>query len=239
MPSPFPGMDPYLEHPAHYPDFHATFITYWREAVAAVLPKHYSARVGERVYLVEGPPLARRLVGPDVAVERTPGPPAPTAPTAAVTGLTPVTLPLEILDEVRETYIEILHRPDRRLVAVLELLSPANKEEPGRGEYLAKRNALLRQDVHLLELDLLRGGRRLPLKAELPRGDYYAFVSRGDRRPDSDVYHWPLADPLPPVPVPLRTPDADGWSLRPCSQRCTSAPGTPTKSTTGSHRRGR
>jgi hypothetical protein len=66
-----------------------------------------------------------------------------------------------ILEGPRETYIEILHQPDRTLVAVLELLLPANKEQPGRTEYLAKRRALLHQKVHLVELDLLVGGRRL------------------------------------------------------------------------------
>src|SRR5262245_55213740 len=51
MASPFPGMNPYLEGPAHWPDFHATFITYAREALLQALPKHYTARIAERVYL--------------------------------------------------------------------------------------------------------------------------------------------------------------------------------------------
>jgi hypothetical protein len=55
-----------------------------------------------------------------------------------------------------------LHRPDRILVAVLELLSPANKEEPGRSVDLAKRNALVYYPVHLVELDLLPKGQWLP-----------------------------------------------------------------------------
>src|SRR6266540_219691 len=78
----------------------------------------------------------------------------------------------ELLDGPKEAYIEILHRPDRSLVAVLELLSPANKEQPGRTEYLAKRRAILVQPVHLVELDLLLGGRRLPMQQPLPDGDY-------------------------------------------------------------------
>jgi hypothetical protein len=56
MGSPFPGMDPYLENPAHWPDFHATFINHCREALRAALPQHYTARIGERVYLIQGPP---------------------------------------------------------------------------------------------------------------------------------------------------------------------------------------
>ena len=123
MPSPFPGMDPYLEDPALWSDFHASFITYWRDALADCLPENYEARIDEKVRLVEVAPTRRKLIEPDVAAH--------------------------------ERYIEILHRPERALVAVLELLSPTNKEEPGRSDYLAKRRALLRHRVHLVELDLL------------------------------------------------------------------------------------
>ncbi len=210
MPNPFPGMDPYLEKPAHWSDFHARFVNCWCEAVARLLPRQYTARIGERVYLVEGPPVARRLILPDAAVERDPGPRGafPAVATGTAT-LAPVTIPLIIPDEVRDTYIEILHRPDRSLVALLELLSPANKGEPGYRVYLAKRNALLLQNVHLVELDLLRVGHRVLLRDNLPPGDYYYLVSRGDRRPDCEVYPWPLSAPLPKVAVPLKGPDPD------------------------------
>ena len=67
-------------------------------------------------------------------------------------------------------------------MAVLELLSPANKEEPGYSQYQAKRNALFRQLVHVIELDLLVGGHRLPLAKPLPPADCYYLLSRADRR---------------------------------------------------------
>ena len=212
MKCPFPGMDPYLEHPAYWSDFHSRFTNAWCEAIADVLPPQYEATLGERVYLVEHDPEARKLGFPDVAVTHgeplTPASESSAGPTAAAT-LEPVTIPLTILEGPRETYIEILHQPDRSLVAALELLSPANKEQPGRTEYLAKRRALLFQNVHLVELDLLCGGRRLPLERPLPPADYYYLVSRADRRPDCQVYHWSLRRPLPALPVPLRPPDAD------------------------------
>jgi hypothetical protein len=116
---------------------------------------------------------------------------------------------LTILDGPRETYIEILHQPDRSLVTALELLSPANKEQPGRTEYLAKRMALLYQKVHLVELDLLLGGRPLPMEQPLPTADYYYFLSRSEQRPDCQVYRWTLRERLPTLPVPLRAPDPD------------------------------
>jgi hypothetical protein len=210
MESPFPGMDPFLELPAYWSDFHATFINYWREAIADVLPPHYEATLGERVYLIEHGPEQRKLGFPDVAVTHDDLPPgtAPSSSGAAMT-LEPVTIPLTILEGPRETYIEILHQPDRSLVTSLELLSPANKEQPGRTEYLAKRRALLFQNVHLVELDLLMGGQRLPLQRPLPQADYYYLLSRGDQRPDCQVYHWTLRQPLPTLPVPLRGPDPD------------------------------
>lgn len=194
MKSPFPGMDPYLENPAWWSDFHSRFINTWCEAIADALPGAYEASLGGRVYLVDQDPDARKLGYPDIAVTHGEG-----GSSAWET----------ILEGPRESYIEILHQPDRSLVAVLELLSPANKSQPGRTEYLAKRRALLFQQVHLVELDLLVEGQRPPLEEPLPPADYYYFLSRAEGRPDCQVYRWNLRQPLPTLPVPLRAPDVD------------------------------
>jgi hypothetical protein len=207
MPSPFPGVDPYLESQNYWPDFHASFMTYWRDALADLLPDHYEARMDERVNLVERPPETTRRVEPDLAIARrgTSGAAPAAAPGAAPPE--PVSIPILIVDEKPETYIQILHRPGRTLVAILEVLSPANKEEPGYGGYLLKRNAVLRQKVHLVELDLLLSGRRMPLARDYPLGNYFALVAPGDRRPQCDVYAWSVRQPLPPIRVPLLSPD--------------------------------
>ncbi|MBV9123168.1 MAG: DUF4058 family protein, partial [Planctomycetes bacterium] len=110
MPSPFPGMDPYLETPAFWLDFHATFINYWREAVADHLPDHYEARIDERVNLVEVPPRKIQRLKPDVAVTQGPRSPAMAPTPSGVTTLEPVVVPLLIEEETAETYIQILHR---------------------------------------------------------------------------------------------------------------------------------
>lgn len=209
MISPFPGMDPYLEDPAFWPDFHQTFINYGREAIAERLPDQYDARVNERILLEDSLEETTRVVSPDVSNHKS-GEDWTERPAASGSiTLEPTTIPLLILDHPRQTFIEIYHRPERALVTVFELLSPANKTGGGRAAYLEKRNALILQDVHLFELDLLLGGRRLPLQGSLPPGDYYAFISRADRRPECDVFAWPVTQPLPTLPVPLRAPDPD------------------------------
>ena len=98
--------------------------------------------------------------------------------------LEPVTidLPVEEIEEVRDLWIEIRHRPDRDLVTAIEVLSPTNKLGEGYWQYQGKPRALIRQNVHLVELDLLVRGQRLPMRQELPAGDFFAFVSRADCR---------------------------------------------------------
>jgi hypothetical protein len=205
----FPGMDPFLEDPAYWPDFHARFINNWADAISEVLPEQYEANLGERVYLVEHDPEARKLIAADIGVVESPSQSKARSSSAGAVTLTPVMVPLTILEGPRETFIEILHKPDRELVTVLELLSQANKEQPGRTEYLAKRRATLYQKVHLVELDLLRAGRRMPSQVPLPPGDYFYLVGRAERRPNAEVFHWTVRDMLPRLPVPLRSPDPD------------------------------
>lgn len=210
MASPFPGMDPYLEGPAFWRDFHQTFIGCWREAVAAALPDHYDARLDETVNLVQMSPEVIKLIYPDVAVSREPRRTKRAhSKSSGTLLLEPVHIPHEFLEEVRQTRIEILHRPERTLVAVLEMLSPFNKSGEGFDQYRAKRKTILLQKLHLVELDLLVGGKRLPLSKPLPRADYYALISRAEDRPNCEVYRWALRDPLPTIPIPLRAPDAD------------------------------
>ncbi len=208
MKTPFPGIDPFLEAQGYWPDFHATFSTYLRDAIGDLLPDQYMVRIEERTYFVEHDPTSVRLIRPDVAIEHSPGLPSYRGGRAALE-VEPITIPIPILEEIRETFIEILHRPDRSLVAVIELLSPDNKVEPGFGQYVAKRDALLRGPVHVIELDFLVGGRRLPMGRPLPIGDAYALVARGDRRPDCEVYAWSIRRPLPAIWLPLLAPDPD------------------------------
>jgi hypothetical protein len=209
MNSPFPGIDPYLEDQGHWPDFHSTFLNCCREALFEKLPQNYDARIDERFRLVEVDDKGERsrLIEPDVAVVRRAGPPGPGAEQGGGVGLLlePVIEPIgpvEVIEE-RLTWVEVRRLPGRELVTVIELLSPGNKTSPGREDYLSRRRALLNQEVHLVELDFLIGGRRLP------PGDSYALVTRADRRPACEVYAWSVRQALPFVPVPLKAPDPD------------------------------
>lgn len=91
------------------------------------------------------------------------------------------------------------------IVSIIETLSPANKRSSsdGREQYLVNREEILQSRTNLVEVDLLRGGRRLPMLPE-PEGDYFTIVSRGDRRPHADVFPWTIRQPLPTLPIPLR-----------------------------------
>ncbi|MCI0640134.1 MAG: DUF4058 family protein [Gemmataceae bacterium] len=112
------------------------------------------------------------------------------------------------LEPKRPVRVEILLRPNRVLVTVLELLCPATKSEAGLKAYCAKRQAILHQKVHLVELDFLVGGQRMPLAEPLPEGDF-ALVSRADGRRYCEVFAWSIRRPLPTIPIPLKAPDAD------------------------------
>lgn len=211
MALPFPGMDPFLEGP-QWPDFHVRFLVHLSEKLAEELRPRYFVVAERRVY-VETPgagdePGRSRPMVPDLVVAATRlrhvparGVERPAAPLA-------VALPMPRL--ARETYLELRLAQGRELVAVIELLSPANKRPgAGRREYLEKREAVLSSRAHLVELDLLRGGERLPMAEPLPASDYLAIVSRAEDRPLAGVWPFTLREPLPTITLPLAGDDPD------------------------------
>jgi hypothetical protein len=105
--------------------------------------------------------------------------------------------------------VEVRDVANRRLVTVIEILSPVNKMGDGAIEYAAKRSTLMGTSVHLLEIDLLRRGGRVLFETDPPPADYYVFLSRFTNRPYTDVWPISLRERLPVVPVPLLPPDPD------------------------------
>ena len=207
MLSPFPGMDPYLEISGDWRDFHSRFLNGCAEALAERLPTNYVARIEEQFQVSEYP---RDTEQQQVAVAQIRPECTAAAPATAIATLEPEVIPLvtTIIEEVKERWIEIRRRPDRTPVTIIELLSPTNKYGHGYDEYLYKRVSLIARTIHLVELDLLIGGHRLPMGRPL-RGDYHALVSRTEQRPMSNVSSWPIRQALPIIPIPLLAPDPD------------------------------
>jgi hypothetical protein len=114
--------------------------------------------------------------------------------------------------EEREAYLVIRKTGEREVVTVIEVLSPSNKRlgSDGRREYLAKRQEVLQSNSHLVELDLLLNGQRLPTDRPLKLNtDYCAFICRAEHRPQAEVFEWNLRSRLPRIPVPLLPGDSD------------------------------
>lgn len=209
MPPPFPGMDPYLEQDTVWQDFHQSFLPLAREVLAQQVRPAYVVRIEEQLYIHELPVDQRALLGrADVAVSRAKSSPAPSRGTATLVAPAYANL-RPVVDVERHSYLEIRDRGGQELVTVLELLSPSNKR-PGsdREQYLAERREILQSPAHLVEIDLLRGGPRLPLEG-LPDCDYYVMVARAEERPRAGVWPLRLRQGLPVIPVPLKTPDPD------------------------------
>ncbi len=207
MSSPFPGMNPYLEQETVWHDFHESFMPVARELLTAEVRPHYIVKIDEHVYIHELPDEPRTFMGRgDVTVaqrdERS-------VAASAATLQAPSRVRLPAVDLEHLSFLEIRDRQNMRIVTVIELLSPSNKQPgPDREQYVAKRSQLLHSAAHFVEIDLLRGGPRMPME-HLKPCDYYALVSRVDERPQAGVWPMQIADPLPIVPIPLVAPHPD------------------------------
>lgn len=216
MPSPFPGMDPYLE--AHWRDIHAGLIIYSRDALQGVLPASLRARAEERVLLETPMGIRDHPLFPDVRiVEYKPELKRvlETGPEAGVALMEPLLLLAEPATET-ETFLEIIDRSSgNRVVTVIEFLSPSNKS-PGlnREQYLRKQREVCSSDTNLVEIDLNRFGTHslaFPLTHLRPKGHtpYMVCVRRATQRDMAEVYPLPLWERLPAIKIPLRPGEAD------------------------------
>jgi hypothetical protein len=214
MPSPFPGMDPYLER--HWRDVHSDLVAVTRRTLNEHLPADLVARIEERVVIDDTSADRQRTVFPDVRVYEDPNVPVATAPPSGAESAVaqPIVLELEV-EEHTETFIQIVEVDGGRLVTVVEFLSPTNKL-PGRDrdDYERKRDELWRAGVNVLEIDLLRLGawRDLirPLVAPVHAETEYRVVGwRAHPRRRVELYPIGIRHRLPRIPVPLREGDPD------------------------------
>jgi hypothetical protein len=211
MPSPFPGMDPYIESPELWSDFHNNLASEIQAQLNQMIQPNYFARLTPYV-TYEAIEVGKTFgIRPDVGVLRLREAPfeAISPPTAVAPSPVESRIALDI--PLRLHRVEIRATATQELVTVIEILSPVNKR-PGHDayrDYQRKRRDLLRSPVHLLELDLLRGGERPPLEDPVPEAAYYVVLSRANDRPVVKVWPIRLIDRLPVLPVPLLEPDPD------------------------------
>jgi hypothetical protein len=205
-------MNPYLEQEDAWHDFHERFIPLVASTLGSQLRPRYIVKIDEHVFVHELAADNRRSIGrADVSIGHVSREASSEAAFATVAGVleAPARVRLPAVDQERLSYIEIRDRRDRELVTVIELLSPSDKQPgPDREQYLVKRMELLNLPVHLVEIDLLRGGVPLPAEGR-PDCSYSVLVSRAERRLEADLWPIALRERLPLIPVPVRSPDAD------------------------------
>lgn len=208
MLSPFPGMDPYLEGEL-WTTFHVQLaVEIARQLTPRLLPRYFaSANQRQVTEMPEEVSIEATNVYPDVGVVEARQRPLPTA--VAALAEAPIKLTTVMPSFVPHSWVEIRNQAGRTLVTLIQILSPTNKRGDGRQEYLKKRNKILRSSAHLIEIDLLRKGKRVPMTEPLPHDDYFVLLTRTNKRPETDVWPIALSDSLPTVRVPLREPDPD------------------------------
>jgi hypothetical protein len=174
MPSPFPGMDPYLEG-QEWSDCYQRFATVISDHLMAQVRPHYVVR------------LAITIASD---------------------------LPLEQERMARLVTVEIRETNTHRLVTSIELLSPVNKRKPGLTKFLEKRARLQEAGVHLVDIDLIRRGKRPvtpPSFTEmhpLAKAHYSVMLTRAKA---NQIELWPIRvqEQLPTIAIPLRPTDQD------------------------------
>ncbi len=207
MPSPFPGMDPWLEARGLFPSVHSKLIDRISDAINAVLPKRYLATTNR---LVAVDPEADRepdvsTFGPD---HRPDG--VVSGDLFADAGMVAV-LSERVLEPWEQPYLEIVSDDGDRLVTALEILSMTKKipGDAGRTAYQQKHEEFRLGNVNVVEIDLLRGGTHTTaaplgqLRRVLPGFDYHLCTTLVGRPLRHFIKPFRVTDPLPPLVVPL------------------------------------
>lgn len=217
MPSPFPGMDPFLE--LRWGDVHTSLAVYARDQLQQQLPSDLRARVEERMILeIQSPDETRRSHRrPDVQVverSRTGLVSSETKSLATDVALAEPRI-IRLDDPLTQRCVQIVEVKTDRVVTVIEFLSPTNKLTLSeRNDFQQRQQVLLDAGANLVEIDLIRrGGWVVAVPEEaVPREErepYRVVVVRAETPREFEYYHLPLARRLPAIRVPLRPDDAD------------------------------
>ncbi len=207
MPSPFPGMDPYLERAELWSGVHARLIAVIGEALTRQVAPRFFVDSEDNVYILSMEDPARSFVRPDIYLVDTMRAGGLSPARGQIAAPTVIDLPAS--PEIRVPYLKVIDTIDRQVVTTIELLSPVNKTKgsSAQEEFLRKRKRILSSSTHWLEIDLLRDGVRPP---DVPTTGEYNAVLRRARIPDRmEAWFMSLRTPLPTIAVPLRPPFED------------------------------
>jgi Protein of unknown function (DUF4058) len=209
MPCPFPGMDPFIERPDIWADFHDAMITAIRGQLQPKLRPRYVAVMQSRLYIIDDDQVRK----PDVTIVHSPDRPARSGAAAVLDVDTPAVFEV-YREEVREPFVEIIEpHAGERVVTAIEVLSPFNKRPgAGRAAYLAKRQQYEVTGVNVVEVDLLRAGQTTVSlgKKELDSLQPWRYLAAVSRWPSiHEIYAFPLERRLPKIAVPLLRDDDD------------------------------
>lgn len=211
MVSPFPGMNPYLEHPELFPGLHHLLISEIARFLSPRLRPKYRVAVEVRMY--ETTDESSLLVGiPDVSIKSTSA--TTSFDNLNVALATPSTEPARVIlpmpITIREGYLEVKEVATEALITTIEILSAANKRSgKGRKAYEEKREEVLRSRTNLVEIDLLRKGQAMPFTGNTISSDYRILICRGQERPYGNLYAFNLQNVIPAFSLPLRPGDTE------------------------------
>jgi hypothetical protein len=209
-------MDPWLE--LFWEDVHQRAMTYAADALQEQLPAGLRARLQERVYVLS-PADLDRPIAPDVRIVEHPRLPNVRKSSLPADGGVAVAEPIFVSlggDPVTEGAIDIIDtRAGSRLVTSIEMLSLTNKRKGvGMEKYRQKQSEVVEASGNLVEIDLLRAGRRVflcPMENIPPehRTPYQVCVYRAANAHGYEIYRVPLRERLPVIRIPLREGDED------------------------------
>lgn len=211
MPSPFPGMDPWLEDVEVWRGVHARLITKSSDLLQPQLHElGYFIDIEERIYVEE----SERHVVPDLAIIERPRQQPATSGVAVLQADEPVRVRSFTETEIRERFLQIFDAKGRQLITQIEFISHTNKNQTrGRTQYIQKRNELKAAGVNVVEIDLLRKG--VPVVDVSMSGleglrpwDYLACVARAGEA-ERELYCVTMRMRLPRIRIPLRTSSPD------------------------------
>ena len=213
MPSPFPGMDPYLENPVFWPGFHDSLVVEFKTQLNALIQPRYVAMIEERVYITDQHDAGRQTIIPDVHVFSTTKSGQnriQVEPDTTATVVEPIEIDL-LEDEVRDSFLAIYRLDDRQVVTIIEVLSPTNKAHGSYGQELfrKKRREVLSSTTNWVEVDLLREGERLVPAEYAQLGEDFVYVSRSGHRSRSKAWPIQLSQSLPTPSIPLGENDPE------------------------------